>query len=80
MTDWLSANWQTIGFIALPVPIAIIDAVTRHYTDSKGVTRALLLVVDVLNVLRPLFAPSSPPKSLKVALRIKGSAGKGLGL
>jgi hypothetical protein len=78
--EFIEANWQTIGFIALPVHIAIIDAVTRHYTDSKGVTKALLLAVDVLNVLRPLFAPSSPPKSLKVAARIKGSAGKGLGL
>jgi hypothetical protein len=74
--DWLSANWMTIGFIAIPVLIAIVDAVTRHYTDSKGLTKALLLAVDVLNVLRPLFAPSAAPKGIKVFVEGKGWVNK----
>lgn len=60
--EWLEANWQYIIYIGIPVIIAIANAVTKHYSESKGLSKALLFVVDVLDILRPLFKPSAAPK------------------
>ena len=67
--DWLAANWVYVVSVGIPVLIAIINAVTKHYTSSAGLTKALLFAIDVLDIIRPLFAPSDPPRTLKIGVR-----------
>ena len=76
--EFLEANWQTIAFVALPALLmAVINWRTKHYTEAvSSWGKWLLLGIDVLDVLRSLFAPSAAPRSIKVFVKGKGWVSK----
>lgn len=62
VTAWLGAHWWQIT-IALVVVIKVLNLVSKHWKDHRGVVRVCLFLVDLLDVFKSSYGgvPGSRP-------------------
>lgn len=61
-TAWVSANWWQIA-IGLVILMKVLNLVTRHFKDYKGLVRWCVFLIDVLDVFKSSHGgiPGSKP-------------------
>jgi len=49
--DWLQQNWIAILIVAIPISVDILNKITKHWSERRGLVRALAFAIEVLNVI-----------------------------
>ncbi len=48
---WLKDNWVMVLAVGLPILADILNKVTAHYSEKKGLRKVLGLIVEALNIV-----------------------------
>lgn len=48
--EWIVSNWEWIA-LAAGLAISVLNAVTRHFSEHKGVAKVALFLVELLSIL-----------------------------
>jgi hypothetical protein len=60
MLDWLQANWMWIA-LGVAVLMKVLNTITKHFDEYKGVKRWCLFLVDLLDVVKSTPPPVKKP-------------------
>lgn len=53
---WLNAHWWVI-LIAVVLVLKVLDLITKHWSEHKGLVKWCLFLIDLLNMLKSTPAP-----------------------
>lgn len=53
---WLNAHWWVV-LLAVMALLKILDLITAHWSERKGLVRWCLFLIDLLNVLKTTPPP-----------------------
>ena len=61
MIAWVHMYWW-VCLLALTIAMKVLNAITKHYSEHRGLVRACLFVVDLLDIFKSTPAPKVQAK------------------